>query len=86
MWMVVIYFIYNDEILIKCLMLCCNQYMNVWEGVVEIYVYIGLCVSILSHDVSRRRSVSMSHMCRIGCASSKVENKDKLHEMKYSCA
>ena len=73
----VICILYNAEILIKCLMLYCNQKMNVWEGVIEIYVYIGLCGSVLSHDISRRWSVSTSQLRRTSCASCEVGNKDR---------
>ena len=51
--------------------------MNAWEGVIEIYVHIGLCVSVLSHDVSRRWSISTIQLRRISCASCEVENRDK---------
>ena len=60
--------------------------MNVWEGVIEIYVYISLCISVLGHNVGNIIFVSMSQLRRIGCASCEVESKDKLCAMTYSCA
>ena len=60
--------------------------MKVWESVIEIYVYIGIGINVLSYDESRRQSVSTIHLRCTSCASCEVENKVRLCTLTYSCA
>ena len=85
MWMLVICFLYNAKC---CLNVWCYPVISRW--MLEscqwiIHVYIGLCDYVLSHELSRR-SVGMNQLRCTGCASFKVETKDKLHVMTCICA